>query len=82
MRLKILVHHRRWPQIRQGGVVMTPEAIERISGEVNDRIAIRNLAKRMGELDDRIADCHTRRKAAIMRAARAVSAAAAATREV
>lgn len=53
-------------------MTITPEAIERVSGEVNDRIALRNLAKRMGELDDNIADCHIRRKAAIMRAARAV----------
>ena len=51
---------------------MTPEQIERISREVKDGIAIRNLAKRIGELDDNIADCHTRRKAAIMRAAQAV----------
>lgn len=48
------------------------DAVERISGEVNDRIAIRNLAKRMAGLDNSIADCHTRRKAAIMRAAQAV----------
>ena len=55
--------------------MIPPDAVERISGEVSDRIAIHNLAKRMGELDNRIADCHTRSKAAIMRAA-------AATREV
>ena len=56
----------------KGGVTVTPEQIERISREVKDGIAIRNLAKRIGELDDNIADCHTRRKAAIMRAAQAV----------
>ena len=47
---------------------MTSEQIE----DVLDNIALGNFVNRIMELDQRIADCHTRRKAAIMRAAQAV----------